>query len=258
MRHYPGRRDLFLLSAGQAVSVTGDSAALIALMLRLHPSGSGWVAALLAAELIPFVLFAPVSGRAVDRMESRRLLLVALIGQALVTVPLAVVSAPWATVACFAALNALATLVRPATAALVPVAVGPAEAARGYSRLATGTGLGWIAGPALGGLLAGVVGVTLTLLLDAVTFAVLAVSVAFVRARRVPERADSGVRDGGAWDGFALLWRSPTLRVAVITSAVAIGCAVVDNVAAPFRFLDQLNAGGTGYGLYLSVWGSAR
>jgi MFS family permease len=80
MSFRPGGRDLTLLAAGQAVSVTGDSAALVALMLRLHPSGSGWVAALLAAELIPFVVCAPLSGRAVDRMESWRLLLMALVG----------------------------------------------------------------------------------------------------------------------------------------------------------------------------------
>jgi MFS family permease len=249
------RRDLFLLAAGQAVSVTGDSAALIALMLRLHPAGSGWVALLLAAELVPFVVFAPFSGRAVDRTESWRLLLAALLGQGLVTVPLALVSAPWSTVVCFAGLNAIATVVRPATSALIPATVGQDEAARGYSRLATGTGLGWIAGPALGGLLAGALGVTTTLLIDAATFALLALAVAFVRARRPPARVEGEPARDRAWDGFALLWRSVVLRVAVLTSAVAIGCAVVDNVAAPFRFLDQLGANGFGYGIYLSVWG---
>jgi MFS family permease len=249
------RRDLFLLAAGQAVSVTGDSAALIALMLRVHPAGSGWVAALLAAELVPFVLCAPFSGRAVDRTESWRLLLAALLGQGLVTIPLALVSAPWTTVVCFAGLNAVATIVRPATSALVPAAVGQHDAARGYSRLATGTGLGWIVGPALGGLLAAVLGVTTTLLVDAATFALLALAVAFVRARRPPAHSDAGAQRAGAWEGFRLLWRSVVLRLAVLTSAVAIGCAVVDNVAAPFRFLDQLGVDGFGYGVYLSVWG---
>jgi MFS family permease len=38
-------------------------------------------------------------------------------------------------------------------------------------------------------------------------------------------------------------------------SALAIGCAVVDNVAAPFRFLDELRATSTGYGTYLALWG---
>ena len=46
------------------------------------------------------------------------------------------------------------------------------------------------------------------------------------------------------------------LGVALLVSATAIGCAVIDNVAAPFRFVDQLGATATGYGLYLSIWGA--
>jgi MFS family permease len=250
------RRDLALLSAGQAVSVTGDSAALVALMLRVRPFGSGWTAALLAAELLPFVLCAPVSGRIVDRIETRRVLLAALIGQGVVAGALAIATPPWSVVTCFAALNALATLVRPATSALIPAAVGPVDAARGYARLATGTGLGWIAGPALGGLLTGILGTTTTLLIDAATFGVLAGAVAFLRARRAPTHPAPGQQEPRAWDGFALLWQARVARLAVLTSAAAIGCAVVDNVAAPFRFVNQLGASDLGYGLYLSIWGA--
>ena len=254
MRLHQGRRDVALLAAGQAISVAGDAAAFVALLLRLRPDGSGWVAALLAAELIPFVVAAPVSGRLVDRVETHRALLTALVGQALVAVPLALVAAPWATVALFAALSALATVVRPATAALLPVIVGADEATTGYARLATGMGIGWIVGPALGGLLTGAVGPTSTLLVDAGTFALLAVAVAFVRARRPPSAAPARAAAAGAWDGFRLLWRSPVLRIALLVSAVATGCAVVDNVAAPFRFIDQLGTSAFGYGVYLTVW----
>jgi len=107
-------RDLWLLASGQAVSTAGDAAALAALLLRLQPAGSGWVAALLAAELIPYVLLAPLSGRLVDRYETRRLLVIALAGQAVVAVPLAVAGGPLATVLLFLALNAVSTAVRPA------------------------------------------------------------------------------------------------------------------------------------------------
>ncbi len=250
-----GRRDLSLLAAGQAVSVAGDSAALVALLLRLRPDGSGWVAALLAAELVPFVICAPLSGRIVDHTETRRVLLIALLGQAVVAVPLAVFGHPGITVVLFAVLNALSTLVRPATSTLVPAAVGPQHAARGYARLATGAGLGFIAGPVIGGMLTGVAGSTATLLIDAATFLVLSGFVALVRARRPP--AGSGKqRHARAWAGFALLWRSPVLRIALGVSAIASGCAVVDNVAAPFRLIDQLGTDDLGYGLYLTVWGA--
>ena len=247
-----GDRDLALLAAGQAISVAGDAAALVALLLRLRPDGSGWVAALLAAELLPFVLLAPLSGRIVDRVESRRVLLIALAGSAATTVPLALVSAAWATVALFAGLNAFAALVRPATSALVPTATGAEGAARGYAWLATGAGLGFIAGPALGGLVTGTLGSTAALLGDAGTFALLAAAVALVRTRRAPGKAGPEEDTHG---GFALLWRAPVLRFALLSTGVSTACAVVDNVAAPFRFVDQLGTDSTGYGLYLKVWG---
>lgn len=249
-----GSRDLWLLAAGQAVSTAGDAAALAALLLRLQPSGSGWVAALLAAELVPWLLFAPLSGRLVDRFETRGVLLVALAGQAVVAVALALVPGPAATIAVFFALNGFSTAVRPATSALVPAVVGAGDAQRGYARLATGTGIGWVVGPALGGLLTGTLGATAALLVDAGTFAVLAVLVVGVQARRRPGTPSAEPGDARQRGGFALIRHSPILRLAVGISAVAIGCAVVDNVAAPFRYIDELHASDLEYGAYLTVW----
>jgi predicted MFS family arabinose efflux permease len=45
------------------------------------------------------------------------------------------------------------------------------------------------------------------------------------------------------------------LRWSVVVTAIAVACMVVDNVAAPFRFIDQLHTGSSGYGFYLSLWG---
>ncbi|HEY6761069.1 MAG TPA: hypothetical protein VI318_16345, partial [Baekduia sp.] len=117
----PGpRNDLRLLSAGIGVSTAGDSIALVALLLRLRPEGSGWLAALLAAQLLPTVLLSPVVGQLVDRVETRRVLLTAVCGQAVVAVPLALVSGPAATVALFLLLATFNAAVRPSTNALVP------------------------------------------------------------------------------------------------------------------------------------------
>lgn len=229
--------------------------ALVALLLRMRPHGGGWVAALLAAELIPFIVCAPLSGRVVDRIETRRVLLAALLGQALIAVPLAVAGSPAATVGSFAALNALATLVRPATSALIPAVVGSGGAALGYARLATGASLGWIAGPAVGGLLTGIAGPTTTLLLDSATFAALATATGFIQARRPPSAPTPATGARAADGALALLWRAPMLRAGLLISAVATGCAMVDNVAAPFRFITQLHTSDLGYGLYLAIWG---
>ncbi|WP_426506553.1 MFS transporter [Dactylosporangium sp. McL0621] len=247
------RRDLNLLAAGLALSTAGDSAALVALLLRLQPHGSGWVAGLLAAELIPFVVLAPLTGRIVDRFETRAVLLVALAGQAVLCVPLAYATALLPTIALFAGVTALSAFVRPATSALVPAITGEGDAQSGYSRLATGTGLGWIAGPAAGGLLTGAFGPGTAILVDAATFAVLTLACSAVRARRHPAAAPpDGKRAAG---GMRLIFGDRLLRTALLGSAIAISSGVIDNVAAPFRFVGQLGASDSGYGLYLTLWG---
>ncbi|MFG2042579.1 MFS transporter [Dactylosporangium sp. NPDC048998] len=280
------RRDLAILGAGLAVSTAGDAAALVALLLRLEPHGSGWVAGLLAAELVPYIVLAPITGRIVDRFETRSVLLVALAGQALLCVPLAFATQLWAIIALFAGVTALSAFVRPATSALVPAITGEEGAARGYSILATGTGLGWIAGPAAGGLLSGAFGPTAAVLVDAATFAVLTLACSTLAARRRPAGAtaasastvetpapvDADVADAPgnsgnsdttsapraapvAEGGLRLIFADRILRTALVGSAIAIGSGVIDNVAAPFRFVGQLGTSDSGYGLYLTLWG---
>ncbi|GAA4253925.1 hypothetical protein GCM10022255_056600 [Dactylosporangium darangshiense] len=253
------RRDLNLLAIGLAVSTAGDAAALVALLLRLQPHGSGWVAGLLAAELIPYVVLAPLTGRVVDRFETRSVLLVALAGQAVLCVPLAFATNLGAIIALFAAVTALSAFVRPATAAMVPAIVAEGSAQKGYARLAAGTGLGWIAGPAAGGLLTGAFSPTVAILVDAATFALLTLACTGVRARRRPvphAGTEAGGKERKSQGGLRLIFADSVLRTALIGSAIAISAGVIDNVAAPFRFVEQLGASDSGYGLYLTLWGA--
>lgn len=226
---------------------------MVALLLELRTAGVGWVSAVLAAELVPFVLFASFSGRLVDRVDNRRLLVGSLLAQGLVVLPLAFVRTAWVVVALVFAVAAFSTVVRPAVNAMVPVLAGEDRAPSAYAWVATGTGLGWIAGSAAGGLLTSAFGITTALLTDAATFGVLAIACASLSATR--GRAAVGHEATSRLGGMTILWRDRLLRWSVIVTAVAVACAVVDNVAAPFRFLDQLHTSSTGYGFYLSLWG---
>lgn len=197
-----------------------------------------------------------VIGRVVDRFETRRVLLLALVGQTGLAVLLAFAGSPSAILAVFAGLATLNALVRPATSALLPAITGTDKPNHGYSWLATGYGLGLIAGSAAGGILTSVVGTRVTLLSNAATFAVLTLACSALRIRRHPN-ADASGQAAGRRAGFALLRTDRVLRLAVAISAIAIGCAVVDNVAAPFRFIDQLGAGSGGYGTYMALWAAS-
>jgi MFS family permease len=249
----PERRDLSLLTAGTLISVAGDSAAMVALLLELRPHGVGWISAALAAELLPTVLLAWYSGRVVDRVDNRRLLVVSLAGQAAVAVPLAYARSPWLVVALFFALNGVATLVRPASSAMVPVLSGGIGATKGFAWVSTGSGIGWIVGPALGGVLTSAFGVTTAILADAGSFVAIAVACGLLSAtrRREPPEGVGGRPHGG----LRILRRDGLLWWSLVATAVSVACAVVDNVAAPFRFVDQLATSSLGYGSYLALWG---
>ena len=251
----PGRqrRDITLLAAGLTVSVVGDSAALVAILLELRGHGVGWVSAALAADLVPFVLFASYSGRLVDRVDNRRLLVISLIAQGALVVPLALVRSAWLIVALVFAVAGFSTVVRPATNAMVPVLAGEDKAPSAYAWLATGNGIGWIAGSAAGGLLTSAFGVTTALLVDAATFAVLAFACSLLSRTR-GRSADSHDQQRPL-GGMAILLQDRLLWWSVVVTAIAVASAVVDNVAAPFRFLDQLHTSSSGYGFYLSLWG---
>jgi MFS family permease len=251
----PGRsrRDLALLTVGLTVSIAGDSAALVALLLELRAAGVGWVSAVLGADLVPFVVFASLSGRLVDRVDNRRLLIASLAGQGALVVPLAFVRTPWLIVALVFAVASLSTVVRPAVSSMVPVLSGEERASSGYAWIATGTGVGWIAGSAVGGLLTAAFGITTTLVVDAATFIVLAGTSALLSTTRGRSSASDAMAP--RLGGMAILWRDTVLRWSVLVTSVAVACAVVDNVAAPFRFVDQLHTSSRGYGFYLAMWG---
>jgi predicted MFS family arabinose efflux permease len=60
---------------------------------------------------------------------------------------------------------------------------------------------------------------------------------------------------GPRLSGTRIIWSDAMLRGSLLVTALAIACAVVDNVAAPFRFVDELGTDGRGYGAYLALWG---
>jgi MFS family permease len=247
------RRDLLLLAAGTLASVAGDTAAMVALLLELRTHGVGWVSGALGADLLPAVLLAAPSGRLVDRVDNRRLLVIGLVGQALIAVPLALARSPWLVVALFFALSVVSTVVRPAANAMVPVLSEDRGASKGFASISTGVGIGVVIGPALGGILTSAFGVTATLSVDAGTFLVMGIGCSLLSTTRKPEPTTA--HEGRPHGGFQILRRDRILYLSIVATTVATACAVIDNVAGPFRFLDQLGTSSAGYGAYLALWG---
>jgi MFS family permease len=170
------------LLAGEFVSSIGDWLYLVALLVVVYQRSDS--AALLgvvgAARVLPYVLLSVPAGMVVDRFDRRTILLMTDLARGATMVGLAVLVAVEASLAAIIALTLLSatfsTFFGPAIAAFLPsLARDESELGPANSAWASLDNLGFVIGPALAGLLIAVGGLTVAFLLNAISFAVVAV-----------------------------------------------------------------------------------
>lgn len=246
-------RDLRIVVLARAVSLLGDELALIALLLRTQGRGGGaWpVVALLLAGGLPLVLLAPLVGRLVDRLDSRRLLLTSGCGQLACCLALATLPGQPVILGLVAALGTGQAVNSASWQALLPgiVGVDRLPAALGISQ-ATSTVAG-IAAPVIAGLLTGWYGARLPLLVDAASFTAVALAALTIRTRR-------GGATGPAADprgGWAIVRADRLLLPLVGMLSVFVLLGGMVNVVEVFLVRETLHASATWYGVLGSGWG---
>lgn len=248
-------RDVVITAVIVGCSVLGDVAAQVALVLRVHENGnSAWaVTALLLAGNLPAVLFARPAGELVDRYDSRALMVGCALVQALMCLPLAVSASIGVMVTLVAALATLTTVTGLTRNALVPDMVTEQRLLHANAVLRAANAIGRMAGWPIGGFLTGMLGSDSVLLLDAVSFGVLAAGAMVIHTRRVPNPA-SGPRCGGMVPAWTVTTIDP--RPALIASSVGLVLLFVSttNVAQVFFVKDILGASDTGYGVVSACW----
>lgn len=243
-------RDLRLLSGAVALSAAGDLLLVVVLSLRVHDlTGDGFaVAALFAALMGPIVVLAPLAGRVVDRLETRRLLLIVSLAQAVVASGLVFADGLAAILVLAASLGAGAAIAGPAEASLVPVVADDLKRANGWVETARYTG--FTAGPILAGLLTAIGGVQLGLAANAASFLAVALGAGLMRARRAPSPVI--VQRGGG--GLRLLTDDPTLRVTLGAAILALACISASMTVEVFYVRDVVGSGGAGFALVIAGW----
>lgn len=216
---------------GQVVSQLGDwldSIALFTLLLNLTGSGEA-VGLLLVAEFLPSALVSPFAGVVVDRLPRKLVLIASDIGRALLVLLLLLADGPgdiWLIYTAVGAKMALSAFFEPARSAIIPSLCSREElvAANAIS------GATWSAmlaiGAALGGLVAGLLGVRAAFILDAATFLLSAVLIATVRAPRDQEaarRQAAGERTSGAGElieGVRYVFATPGVAWLTFTKGI--------------------------------------
>ncbi|MDU0313501.1 MFS transporter [Phycicoccus sp. M110.8] len=249
-----------VLGAG-ALSVAGDSAAMVALVLRAHADsgGAASVAALLLCFALPVVATTGAAGALADRSEPRRLLLAAGLVQAAAAAGLAVVDGLAATCLLVLVMQTGFAVGQPVWGAVGPALVGEERVGRLVSLQHALRGVAGPAGAGLGGVLVQSAGSGAVLALDAVSFLTLALAGASLS---VP-RPDPPARRLRGWDavlpraGVAALRGHPVLWVLVLALFPVVVAVESVNAAEVFLVRDVLGASAAAYGLAEAVHGGA-
>src|SRR5207253_2194207 len=103
--------------------------------------------------------------------------------------------------------------------ALVPLLVGSRQIGRANGLVESARGIGFVVGPAIGGLLSGGGGPRVALLVDAGTFVVIGAALASLPVRRPPEPHAAKPR---ARDGIRLLFADRVLAIVLGVGAVTL------------------------------------
>lgn len=249
-------RDFRLVATSVGLSALGDWVAIVALGLHVKEmTDSGFaVAALWVCLFGPSVAVAGHVGLLVDRIEATRLLAaVSAVGVgAAAAVAFSDALAP--VLALTALLGVVFATTQPVEFALVPPLAGEARIQEANGHIETARYLGFGVGPLLGGLLFAVGGLELAMLVDAATFAFVAVAALALRVKRHAIDPEGDGHPPRARDGIAFLFRDRLLALAMSVAFASLLFMSAVWVAELFFVEDVLGRGDVSYGAMLSIW----
>ena len=184
------RRDFRIAWCAGLVNNTGDWVLLVALPVYVFvETESGTTTALLfVAQLVAGAIMGPIGGTLVDRWDLKHALIGTNLAQAIAVLPLLTVTAEriWPAYIVMAAQSALNQINNPANIALVPRVVSADELTSANAALSAAQSSARLIGSPLGGLLVAWGGLAPVVMLDAVSFALVAVAATFLRTETRP------------------------------------------------------------------------
>jgi MFS family permease len=242
----------------RTISATGIGGSRVALVLLATPAGAGAVSLVLLASTLPQLL-GPLAGAVADRVDQRRLLAGCECGQGLIFALIAVFRPPVPLLLPLVALAGLAaTLFSPAGKSSVPRLVPADRLPRANALLGAAFNLQVMAGPAAGGLLAGLAGPSAAFGATAGSFFISALLL--TRLGRLPPAASGSAELGGllaqTWAGLRYVARSAVPRALVLATVLFVSFASMDNVALVFLVERTLRGSPAQYGITVAAYGA--
>ena len=244
------------LWVGQGISFVGDAVSMVALVIlvvQITGSASA-VGGALVVRLLP-TLASPLAGVLADRLDRRIILVASDLTRAILVLGIAFARELVVLYALIFLMGVARTFFNPTVRAAFPSVVGDGDLTRANALISGAFSASIMVGPALGGLLVASLGVNVAFFLDATTYLL---SAAFLSRIPLPhpqsEDADEGFgREVKAGIGYLAGARVPlAIVVGAFLTIVAINITVPAEV---FLVKKTFDAGDTGYGLLVSLWG---
>lgn len=262
-------RNVALLFGAQGISIAGDLVLFIALPFWIFQlTGSALATGIMFAALtIPQLIFSPIAGVFVDRLDRKRLMIASdLVRAALVSCYLLVNTADqvWLIYIIAFAESAVSQFFRPSVNAVLPTLVkSEEELTRANAAIGASFALGQLGGPALGGLLVATFGPHAAALFDAGTYVLSAVLVAGLV---LPPREQIVAKFTGATQavreiarelgqGVRVVLARPTLRVVFASIGILFLSQGIINVLLVVLINQIWHAGAQELGLIVSAQG---
>jgi MFS family permease len=264
------QRNFALLWTGGLISLTGDHVLMVALPFFVYEeTGSTFASAVMvAAELLPRLLFGSVAGVFVDRWDRRTVMVLASIGQGIIILPLLLVhsnSMLWIVYLVSFFQVTLAMFFGPAENALLPLLVGEEELLPANSLNALNNNLARLIGPSVGGAILALWGLPGVVLFDSVTFVIAGMMILLIHsreARTVPKEAlpiteAEPPAKAGFWkewlEGINIVRLNRVVTILFITIVLLnFGGVMIDPMAAPY-IVDVVKAGPQVFGWLVTI-----
>jgi MFS family permease len=248
--------------------MTGDWVLYAALPFYVYQQTRSTLAtgALVAAELLPYLLFGSIAGVFVDRWDRKRIMVVSnFIQTGVVLLLLLVQSNEWLWVVYVVAFTqtTLATFFGPAETALLPKLVSEEHLLPANSLNALNNNIARLVGPPIGGALLGLFGLYGVIIIDSISFLVagLLIALIVVPSKPMEEVAAVAAEAKGKWAKFWEEWRGGlkvvrherTIAMLFVVLIIAnFGGVMFDPLYAPF-VEEVLRAGPEGFGWLLTI-----
>jgi MFS family permease len=252
------QRDFSLLWFAGLISMIGNWMLSVALPVAVYQMTESTVAVggMLLSRAVPAILFSSVAGVYVDRWERRRTMVIVNVLLALAILPLLLVRSPewlWLIYIVSAAQSTLGQFFGPAENAMLPLLSKPELLVSANALNALNNNLARLIGPAVGGLVAPLLGLTGVVVVDVITYVAAAFLIALISVTSHPgkQKNDASAERSGIrhifqeWaEGMRFIWRNRTVRILFIMDAIpSIGESVMSVLFVPF--ITEVLRGGT-------------